>query len=52
MYDKKNIDDIMKNTWNNPRFDIIIDNTNQYDNFRRYCIGKYYIEKNDKVMKI
>ena len=52
VYDKKNIDDIMKNTWNNPRFDIIIDNTNQYDNFRKYCIGKYYIEKNDKVMKI
>ena len=50
--DKKQLNHVMKNIWNNPRFDIIIDNTNQYDNFRRYCIGKYYIEKNDKVMKI
>ena len=52
VYDKKNIDNVMKNYWNNPRFDIIIDNTNQYNNFRKYCIGNYYIEKNDNVMKI
>ena len=49
---KRIFDNVMKNYWNNPRFDIIIDNTNQYNNFRKYCIGNYYIEKNDSVMKI
>ena len=58
VYDKKNIDDIMKNTWNNPRFDIIIDSSNnfgysRYNLFKRFCVGKYYIEDGEdvKVMK-
>ena len=44
----------MKNIWNNPRFDIIIDNVNNFaitrhKNLNRYCIGKYYIEDGDEV---
>lgn len=54
---QKNINDVMINVWNKPRFDIIIDN---YDNFaysrkdylRRYCIGKYYIEDETEVKVI
>ena len=48
---RKNVDDIMKNVWNKPRFDIIIDNTNNYENLRRHCIGKYYLENKDKVIR-
>jgi len=50
--DRKNVDDIMKNVWNKPRFDIIIDNTNNYENLRRHCVGKYYLENKDKVIRI
>jgi len=49
---RKNVDDIMKNVWNKPRFDIIIDNTNNYENLRRHCVGKYYLENKDKVIRI
>ena len=35
----------MEKTW----FDVIIDNTNNYENLRRYCIGKFYYEEKDKV---
>ena len=49
---RKNVDDIMKNVWNKPRFDIIIDNTNNYENLKRHCIGNYYIEHKDKVIKV
>ena len=40
----------MKEVWNKPRFDIIIDNTNNFENLKRYCIGKYYAEKKDEVI--
>ncbi len=51
---EKSIRDIMENIWNNPRFDIIIDNVNNFaitrqKNLNRYCIGKYYIEDGDNV---
>ena len=44
----------MKEIWNNPRFDVIIDNSNNFGNTRynylkRYSIGKYYIEEGDDV---
>ena len=42
----------MKKIWNKPRFDIIIDNTNNYENLRRHCIGKFYYEEKDKVRTI
>jgi len=52
--DQKSINDVMINTWNNPRFDFIIDDIHlfgytRYNYLRRYCIGKYYIETNDSV---
>ena len=52
--DEKSIKEIMKNVWNKPRFDVIIDNVNnfantRYEYLRRYCIGKYYIEDGDEV---
>jgi len=52
--DEKSIKEIMKNVWKKPRFDIIIDNTNNFGITRqkylnRYCIGKYYIEDGDNV---
>ena len=47
--DKKQLNHIMKNVWNNPRFDIIIDNTNNYESLRHYGIGKYYKEVNDEI---
>lgn len=52
--DEKNINDVMKNVWNKPRFDIIIDNTNNFAYSRktflkRFSIGKYYIEDGDEV---
>jgi len=47
--DKKQLNDIMKNVWNNPRFNIIIDNTNNYESLRHYGIGKYYKEVNDEI---
>lgn len=51
---EKNIKEVMKNVWKKPRFDIIIDNTNNFGITRqkylnRYCIGKYYIEDGDDV---
>ena len=46
---KKEVDDIMKNYWNNPRFNIIIDINNNNENFRKYCIGNYYLEENNNV---
>lgn len=49
---RKNVDNIMKNVWNNPRFDAIIDNTNNYENLKRHCIGKYYLEYKGKVKRI
>ena len=47
----------MKNVWNNPRFDIIIDTTNNFAYTRqpflkRFSAGKYYIEDGDDVMII
>jgi hypothetical protein len=44
----------MKNVWNKPRFDIIIDNVNnfaltRYEYLRRYCIGKYYVEDGNDI---
>ena len=52
--DEKSIKQVMKNVWKNPRFDIIIDNVNNFATTRqkylnRYCIGKYYIEDGDDV---
>lgn len=52
--DQKSINDIMKNVWNKPRFDIIIDNVNnfaltRYEYLRRYCIGKYYVEDGNDI---
>ena len=47
---RKNVDDIMKRIWNKPRFDIIIDNTNNHENLKRHCIGKYYLENKDEVI--
>ena len=52
--DEKSIKEIMKNVWKKPRFDIIIDNTNNFGITRqkylnRYCIGKYYIEDDNDV---
>ena len=45
----KEIEHVMKNIWNNPRFDFIIDNTNSYKSLRKYCIGDYYSEVKDEV---
>ena len=40
----------MKEQWNSPRFNIIIDNNiDRYDIFRKYCVGKYYVENKDNV---
>ena len=55
--DEKSIKQVMKNVWKNPRFDIIIDNVNNFATTRqkylnRYCIGKYYIEDGEDVRKI
>ena len=46
----KQLENVMKNIWNNPRFNIIIDNTNNYENLKRHCIGKYYLENKDEVI--
>ena len=47
---EKAVKKIMKEQWNSPRFDIIIDNNiNRYDIFRKYCVGKYYVENKDNV---
>ena len=51
---EKSIKEIMKNVWNKPRFNVIIDSVNNFANSRyeyltRYCIGKYYIEDGDEV---
>ena len=40
----KELEHVMKNVWNNPRFNFIIDNTNSYKSLRKYCIGDYYSE--------
>ena len=52
--DQKSINDVMLNVWNKPRFNVIIDNTNNFgltrhSYLKRYCIGKYYIEDGDEV---
>tara|TARA_B100000282_G_scaffold294080_1_gene270607 strand:+ start:98 stop:508 length:411 start_codon:yes stop_codon:yes gene_type:complete len=49
VHDKKHVEKIMNGLWKKPRFDVIIDNTNNYENLRRYCIGKFYYEEKDKV---
>lgn len=51
---QKSINDIMKQIWNKPRFDFIIDSVNNFgftrqEYLKRYCIGKYYIEDGDEV---
>ena len=45
----KELEHVMKNVWNNPRFNFIIDNTNSYKSLRKYCIGDYYSEVKDEV---
>ena len=45
----KQLEDVMKNIWNNPRFNIIIDNTNNYESLRKYGIGKYYKEVGNEI---
>ena len=45
----KELEHVMKNVWNNPRFNFIIDNTNNYKRLRKYCIGDYYSEVKDEV---
>ena len=47
--DYKELENVMKDIWNNPRFDFIIDNTNSYKSLRKYCIGDYYSEVRDEV---
>ena len=47
--DSKQLEHVMKNIWNSPRFNIIIDNTNNYETLRRYGIGKYYKEANNEI---
>ena len=45
----KQLENVMKNIWNNPRFNIIIDNTNNYESLRKYGIGKYYKEVDNEI---
>ena len=45
----KELEHVMKNVWNNPRFNFIIDNTNSYKSLRKYCVGDYYSEVKDEV---
>ena len=47
--DTKQLKNVMKNIWNNPRFNIIIDNTNNYESLRKYGIGKYYKEVGNEI---
>ena len=47
--DTKQLKNVMKNIWNNPRFNIIIDNTNNYESLRKYGIGKYYKEVGNEL---
>ena len=47
--DTKQLENVMKNIWNNPRFNIIIDNTNNYKSLRKYGIGKYYKEVDNEI---
>ena len=47
--DSKSIEHVMKNIWNNPRFNIVIDNTNSFSKLRKYCTGNYYSEVKDEV---
>ena len=47
--DTKQLENVMKNIWNNPRFNIIIDNTNNYESLRKYGIGKYYKELGNEI---
>ena len=49
VHNKKQVEHIMKNVWNNPRFNIIIDNTNNYETLRHYGIDRYYKEVNDEI---
>ena len=51
---EKSIKEVMKDVWNKPRFDIVIDNVNNFAISRqkyliKYCIGQYYIEDGDEV---
>ena len=51
---KKQLNHVMIDIWKKPRFDIIIDNVNNFaysrkDYLRRYCIGKHYIEDGTEV---
>ena len=45
----KQLENVMKNIWNNPRFNIIIDNTNNYESLRKYGVGKYYKEVGNEI---
>ena len=47
--DSKQLEHVMKNIWNSQRFNIIIDNTSNYETLRRYGIGKYYKEANNEI---
>ena len=49
VHNKKQVEHIIKNIWNNPRFNIIIDNTNNYETLRHYGIDRYYKEVNDEI---
>jgi len=52
VHDKKSVENVMNELWKKPRFDIVIDNTNNYENLKKYCIGKFYYEKSNKVQVI
>ena len=45
----KELEHVMKNVWNNPRFNLIIDNTNNYESLRKYGVGNYYKEANNEI---
>ena len=47
--DNKQLEHVMKKIWNSPRFNIIIDNTNNYESLRKYGIGKYYKEVGNEI---
>tara|TARA_B100000963_G_C22538282_1_gene630940 strand:+ start:125 stop:544 length:420 start_codon:yes stop_codon:yes gene_type:complete len=49
--DKKNVEHVMKNIWNKPRFNIIIDNTSNYETLRHYGVDRYYKEVNDEIFR-
>ena len=52
--DGSKIKKVMREVWNKPRFDVIVDSVNNFgmtrhEHLKRYCIGKYYIEDGDEV---